>query len=314
MARKLRMEVEGAVYHVISRGNYRADVFRSDKTKEAFLKCLDEACTKAGWRVHAWCVMSNHYHLALETPVANLVDGMRWLQGTFAVRFNRLRSERGHLFQGRYKSLTVEPGEGLGPLCHYIHLNPVRARLCPIGQVAQWPWCSVHWLAQPKLRPKWFTPMPALSHAGNLADTPRGRNKYLEYLAWLHEDEPARKALHFETMSSGWAIGSVGFKKALLADHRDAAAALRRGDRETVALAEAGRQDALAAALAKIGKNRADLIRAGKSEAWKISLAATLKANTTATNRWLGENLHLGALHEVSRRIGEWVRNHQRLS
>ncbi len=91
MARKLRVEYEGAIYHVISRGNYRADVFRSDKTKEAFLACLDEACTKAGWLVHAWCVMSNHYHLCLETPAANLVDGMRWLQCTFSVRFNRYR-------------------------------------------------------------------------------------------------------------------------------------------------------------------------------------------------------------------------------
>ena len=120
MARKLRLESEGGIYHVISRGNYRAPVFRADKTKAAFLNCLDEACAKTGWRVHAWCLMSNHYHLAVETPRANLVEGMRWLQGTFSVRFNRLRQESGHLFQGRYKSLLVDPVGGLGPLCHYI--------------------------------------------------------------------------------------------------------------------------------------------------------------------------------------------------
>jgi hypothetical protein len=72
--------------------------------------------------------MANHYHLAVETPVPNLAEGMRWLQGTFGLRFNRFRTENGHLFQGRYKSLIVEPGEGLGPLCHYIHLNHVQAK------------------------------------------------------------------------------------------------------------------------------------------------------------------------------------------
>jgi len=89
--------------------------------KAAFLKCLGEACEKTGWRVHAWCLMSNHDHLALETPQANLVDGIHWLQGTFSMRFNRLRKEQGHLFQGRYKALPVDPGTGLGPLCQNQH-------------------------------------------------------------------------------------------------------------------------------------------------------------------------------------------------
>lgn len=99
MARKLRLEAEDGIYHVLNRGNYRAAIFQSDKTKAAFLTCLDEACGKTGWRVHAWCLMSNHYHLAVETPRANLVEEMQWLQGTFSTRCNRLRHERGHLFQ-----------------------------------------------------------------------------------------------------------------------------------------------------------------------------------------------------------------------
>jgi putative transposase len=73
MARPLRLESEDGVYHVLNRGNYRADIFRGDKAKASFLRCLDEACAKTGWRVHAWCLMSNHYHLALSTPRANLV-------------------------------------------------------------------------------------------------------------------------------------------------------------------------------------------------------------------------------------------------
>ena len=105
MARKARLAVAGGVYHVINRGNYRSDIFRDERTRAAFLKCLDQTCGKTGWQVYGWCVMSNHYHLAIETPWPNLVEGMRWLQSTFSMRFNRLRKEHGHLFQGRYKSL-----------------------------------------------------------------------------------------------------------------------------------------------------------------------------------------------------------------
>ncbi len=309
MARKLRLETAGGVYHVINRGNYRADIFRSEKAKQAFLTCLGEACEQTGWRVHAWCLMSNHYHLALETPHANLVEGMRWLQGTFSVRFNRLREERGHLFQGRYKSLIVDPEQGLGALCHYIHLNPVRAKLRTLAQLADWPWSSLHWLHQPRNRAPWFSPHAALAHAGSLADTPAGRRKYAEYLAWLCEDEPARKALQFDRMSSGWMIGSQGFRKELVQAHAAAADTLRRGeDLETQDLAEAMRQDALAEALRKLGKTRQDIIRDPKSAAWKVAVAATLKKRTTATNRWLAEQLRMGGLHEVSRKVSAWTK------
>jgi REP element-mobilizing transposase RayT len=95
MARKPRLEFEGAIYHLLNRGNYRSDIFRAEKTRAAFLKCLGEACAKMGWRAHAWCIMLNHFHLALETPGANLVERVQWLQVTFSVRFNRLRKERG---------------------------------------------------------------------------------------------------------------------------------------------------------------------------------------------------------------------------
>ena len=88
MARKLRIEYEGALYHVINRGNYRADIFASDGAREAFEECLWEACEKTGWRVHAYVIMRNHYHVALETPNGDLVAGMKWLQATFANRFN----------------------------------------------------------------------------------------------------------------------------------------------------------------------------------------------------------------------------------
>jgi REP element-mobilizing transposase RayT len=302
------MESEAGVYHVLNRGNYRADIFRSERAKAAFLKCLGEACAKTGWLVHAWCLMSNHYHLAVSTPKANLVDGMRWLQGTFAVRFNRLRQERGHLFQGRYKSLIVDPDGGLGPLCHYIHLNPVRARLRPVAALADYPWTSLRWLSDRKSRPAWYDPEPFLQHAGALADAPAGLRKYLDYLAWLSETEPARKEQKFAAMSTGWIIGTTGFAQSIVRENQ---ALVGHGRRLAAALAETRTalwQGELDALLAKLGRTHRDLARERKSARWKAALAAAMKTRSTATNRWLGTALNMGGLHEVSRQVSAWTR------
>ena len=308
MPRTLRIEREGALYHVINRGNYRADIFGSEGARTAFLKCLEEACAKTGWRVHAWGLMSNHYHLALETPKANLVEGMQWLQVTFALRFNRLRQEHGHLFQGRYKSLLVDPDGGLGPLCHYIHLNPVRAKLCSVEALGEWPWTSLRWLLQPRQRPPWYAVEGFLAEAGGLPDTPAGRKKYLEYLAWVDEDEPARKAMQFDRMSQGWVVGSTDFKVAMAQEHRQIAAALAQDSREAPSATEALQQELLGQLLKRARHTRSDLVRTAKMADWKVALAAAMKARTTATNRWLSEQLHMGSLHEVSRRVAAFQR------
>lgn len=303
MARRLRMESTSGVYHVLNRGNYRWDIFGRDQTKAAFLKCLDEACVRTGWRVHAWCLMSNHFHLAISTPGANLVEGMRWFQGTFAMRFNRFRDERGHLFQGRYKSLRVDPADGLGALCDYIHLNPVRAHLCEVSGLRRYPWTSLHWLCGRGRTPGWYDPLPALWHAGGLRRTEREVEQYLRYLAWLSEDEPTKKLQRFETMSKGWVIGGSQFIQDAMAEHQELAG---RGKQlgTTLQLArEAVWAAALEEELQRLHRNREELSRSSKSADWKLALALALKARTTVTNRWLGEHLHLGARDEVCRKL-----------
>ncbi len=105
MARKVRIEYSGTYYHVINRGNYRSWIFESEGARKSFLECLIEVCETKGWQVHAWCLMVNH-HLLIETPEPNLVVGMKWLQSTFANRFNRYRKENGHVFLGRYKAIN----------------------------------------------------------------------------------------------------------------------------------------------------------------------------------------------------------------
>ena len=131
MARKLRLEYAGACYHVLNRGNYRRNLFTGKGARESFQGCLFEAARRFGWRLHAFVIMANHFHLAVETPEPNLSEGMKWLQGTWATRFNRFRGEAGRPFQGRYKALHVEPGHPLAQVAHYIHLNPVRAGIVP---------------------------------------------------------------------------------------------------------------------------------------------------------------------------------------
>jgi len=184
---------------------------RDDGAKPAFLACLGEAWEKAGWEVHAGCVRSNHFHLALAPPRENLVAGMQRLQSTFALRFNRYRRERGQLFQGRYQSLLVVPADALGPLCHYIPLNPVRAGITTVDRLGDWPWCSFRWLMRPKERAEWYRPQASLDHTGELADTPAGRRKYAEYLAWLAENAPEQKHLRFDHMSKDRVLGTKEF-------------------------------------------------------------------------------------------------------
>ena len=101
MPRKLRVEYEGAIYHVMNRGDRHELIFKDDPDRELFIKTLGEACGKTGWQVHGYCLMPNHFHLVVETPRANLVAGMRWFLGTYTARFNRRHKLFGHLFIGR---------------------------------------------------------------------------------------------------------------------------------------------------------------------------------------------------------------------
>jgi putative transposase len=140
MARPLRIEYEGAVYHVTSRGNARQDIFLVDSDREMFLHLLGDTVERFGWVCHAYCLMTNHYHLLLETPEANLSRGMRHLNGVYTQAFNRRHMRSGHVLQGRFKAILVEKETHLLELARYVVLNPVRARA--VRTVRDWPWSS----------------------------------------------------------------------------------------------------------------------------------------------------------------------------
>jgi putative transposase len=140
MARPLRIEFPGALYHVTSRGNARQRVFRDDKDREMFLATLAWVVERFGWRCHAYCLMGNHVHLLIETPLPNLSRGMRQLNGVYTQRFNRRHRKVGHLFQGRFKAILVEKEGYLLELARYIVLNPVRAKMVKTPE--RYPWSS----------------------------------------------------------------------------------------------------------------------------------------------------------------------------
>jgi putative transposase len=310
MARSARLEYADACYHVVNRGNYRRDLFAGEGSAAAFERVLFEASERFGWRLHAFVIMRNHYHLALQTPEPNLSAGMKWLQATWVARFNRWRGVTGRPFQGRFKALHVEPGHSLAQVAHYIHLNPVRAKVVPAEQLAIFRWSSLHYFPAGN-RPGWLEPGTILAESGGLADTRAGWKRYLAYLALLAEEKPGTREGRFAKLSRGWCIGSGKFREALRKDlagrkglERNRFAGLEPEERQ--AEREAAWEEQLQAASKALHINLATLpVR--KSAPEKVKLAALVKRTTSVTNGWLAQRLAMGAPASAS----QFVRRHR---
>ncbi len=140
MTRPLRIEYPGAVYHVTSRGNEKKTIFKDDQDRENFLNTLQHVNKRYNWLCHAYCLMTNHYHLLIETPDGNLSLGMRQLNGVYTQLFNRRHKRNGHLFQGRFKGILIQKDSHLLEVCRYVVLNPLRAGM--VESPEQWKWSS----------------------------------------------------------------------------------------------------------------------------------------------------------------------------
>lgn len=158
------MEYAGALYHVTSRGDRQEDIYQDNTDREQFLSVLGDVCERFNWVVHAYCLMSNHYHLLIETPDSNLSKGMRQLNGVYTQRFNRRHKRVGHVFQGRYKAIIVQKDSYLLELARYIVLNPVRARM--VRSAREWPWSSYRATTMQVKKPEWLTTEWILSAFG----------------------------------------------------------------------------------------------------------------------------------------------------
>ncbi len=155
MARPLRIEYPGALYHVTSRGNARQKIFRDDTDRTYFLDLLGKTVSRYRWICHAYCLMDNHYHLVIETPEGNLSRGMKHLNGVYTQKYNWRYKKTGHILQGRFKAIIVDKDSYLLQLCRYVLLNPVRAKMA--GTPDAWRWSSYHAMTGKEKPPEFLT-------------------------------------------------------------------------------------------------------------------------------------------------------------
>ena len=178
MARPLRIEYPGALYHLTSRGDRHEPIFDDDQDRRAFLDILGDVVARFRWQCHAYCLMGNHYHLMIETPEGNLTKGMRQLNGVFTQWSNRHHQRSGHLFQGRYKAILVDRDSYFLELARYIVLNPVRAAM--VKQPQQWAWSSYGAMIGKSTAPAWLTTDVLLGEFGKRRF--RARRKYQQFV------------------------------------------------------------------------------------------------------------------------------------
>ncbi|MCB1275719.1 transposase [Prosthecobacter sp.] len=325
MARSIRIQSAGAYYHVMARGNRREDIFHDDDDRRFFLHTLSQACEMTGWRVHAWVLMSNHYHLFLQTPEPNLVAGMAWLQNTLTRRYNVRHRKWGRLFGDRYKAVIVE-GEDrhhYQTLMDYIHLNPVRARILrpKAGQsVLDYAWSSVAggYALPPKKRAKWLAVESGLK-AFELADTTAGRRRMVQRLdrrAVSEEiqscgvppqsEEVDARASH---LRRGWYWGTQAFGEAMrklaagVLKTKSPRARAYRADHHVARHDERNAEAWLKAGLRVAGIKPGELERLKGSDPRKLMLADHLWRRTVVSQEWLAEKLAMKSAANVSQQL-----------
>lgn len=212
MARPLRIAYPGAYYHVTSRGNEQKDVFKSRKDREKFLDYLMSATERYGAVIHVYCLMSNHYHLLLETPAGNLSQIMRHINGAYTTYFNVKRKRAGHLFQGRFKAILVEADEYAVELSRYIHLNPVRAGMAV--EPREYLWSSFQSYIGECKTPDWLRTDFVLGFFGkSRTDAGKKYKTFVEELLGKEYDSPLQGTI------GAAVLGTPGFVEAVTEAH-----------------------------------------------------------------------------------------------
>jgi len=305
MARKLRLQYPGAIYHLMSRGDRREQIFRDDNDRHLFLSALAEACAKTDWQVHAYCLMHNHFHLVVETPQGNLVAGMKWLLGTYTARFNRKHKLFGHLFSGRYKSLLVDnSGNGyLKTVCDYVHLNPVRAKLLrPRQGLAAFSWSSYgQYVRPPSQRVPWLRVDRLLGEMAIAADSAAGRKEFARRMEASRRTEVVGE---YRKIRRGWCYGEDAFRRELLLQASQQMGQHHYGQERW----ESEEDKALrmvAAGLKKAGWKESDLAFRRKGDPVKMALARRLRQETTMPLKWICGQLAMGSWKSINRRLYE---------
>lgn len=329
MARQHRIEYAGALYHIMARGDRRENIVRDEEDRRRFLSTLGEACGRTGFVVHAYVLLPNHYHLALETPEPNLVDGMRWLQNTYTRRFNNRHKLWGHVFGGRYKALLIESKapEYLRCLIDYIHLNPLRAgQVERNGGIGEYPWCSLReYVMPPGRRSAWLSVERGMRVAG-LTDNPGDRRKYLGRLIARAQAAKPRQAglvnvkeMGISLQSSirrGWYLGSQAFRDErlkLAGDELEAKKAKKADGYDGVQMQahnELRARQILVAGMKLFNLEAQELARLRCNDDRKLVIAEAIHSETVMRLDWIRDVLKMGARAYCSQLI---IRHKNRL-
>lgn len=316
MPRSARVQYTGAVYHVMCRGDRREDIFRGEDDRLLMLQTLEETCARAGFLVHAYVLMPNHYHLLLETPEPNLVAGMKWFQGTYTQRFNARHRLSGHLFQGRYKGIPVEADRAdyFRRASDYIHLNPARAGLL-VGdhpRLVDYRWSSYPgFVGGGELRPGLVR--TRVFAALELPDEGSGsRARYRSYmegrtLEIVQGELSKEEAERCDEVRRGWYFGSDEFREQLL-DRLDQAVCGRRRDSycsEGLSLHdERAATEQIRAACKALKATVTSLRKRRQNDPLKQAVAWWVKSRTVVSDYWVCEQLAMGNRVNVSRAVG----------
>lgn len=303
MARQLRVEYPGAIYHLMNRGDRREPIVRDDEDRVRFLRTLGEACLKTGWQVMAYCLMENHFHFVVETPEPNLAAGMKWFLGTYTARFNRRHRLVGHLFSGRYRALVVD-GSGNGYLktvCDYVHLNPARAKLlAPEQPLRLYPWSSWRvYLQPPAKRPPWLRVERLLGEYRIPKDSGAGRQR-LE--AALEARRQAEAGEDYRSIRRGWCLGDETFRKELLAQVNEGLGPNHFGPERAESQADQAER-IVREEMERRGWTEADLSRRMKGDLAKVRVAQRLREETMVTLGWIAERLKMGSVGHLTNRL-----------
>ena len=254
--------------------------------------------------------MGNHYHLLIETPEPNLVDGMRWLQGTYTKRFNLRHKKWGHLFQGRYKALLIDPsGDYFQTVCSYIHLNPARIKGYDFEnrKLADYRWSSYPLYLRPTKRPGWLRVQRTLGNLG-LSDDRSGRDRYRRMMQKrileLSESETRWNIdERWSKIRRGWCLGGEDFREEMV---KALDGVMKEKRRDSFAGTESRKHDVLEAGrllergLLRVGVDSEELTSLKKSDPRKMVVAWLIRRNTAVRNEWISEQLHMGRASKLS--------------
>lgn len=298
MPRQLRIEYAGAIYHVMNRGDQGEDIFLDDQDRRKFLATLGEACVKADWQVHAYCLMKNHFHLVLETPKPTLVVGMKWLLGIYTQRFNARHQKWGHLFAGRYKSLIVDGSNThyLRRVCDYVHLNPARAHLLKNGAALEsFPWSSFGEYLKPSYqRIHWLRTDRLLGEYGIEKDDAAGRKKFVRLLNERCAAEGLGGETGYNMIRRGWKLGAKDFAERIFEEMKSTPKKEIHLPFEIYETMEIKGRRLIQEKLKELKLKADDLYALRCTDPAKMEVAQFVRAQTTLPLKWIAHELKAG--------------------